>query len=87
MIDGNPLAYLNVWESIFEGDPERAKDYEELSKLVMKYDNEVQLHFGTPDEYRELKNGRLKLQALEQEGVVNWDGYDNAMKQYLEWTE
>ena len=41
----------------------------------------------TEREYRNLKNRDLKLSALEQEGVDNWVGYDDAMKVYREWKE
>lgn len=61
------LAYDSVWEMMFEGDPEKIADYNELSRLALKYRDEVQLHFGTEEEFKYLKE--LKLQELERQGV------------------
>lgn len=36
-------------------------------------------------ENRELKKRDLKLEALEQAGVDNWDGYGDAMDLLAEW--
>jgi hypothetical protein len=41
----------------------------------------------TEKEYKNLKIRDLKLSALEQEGVDNWVGYDEAMKVYRNWKE
>jgi hypothetical protein len=67
MQEDNSLVYDNVWESLFGRGSEKAKDWKDLSQLVMKYDQEVQLFFGTPEELRYLKE--LKLQELERQGV------------------
>lgn len=61
------LVYNSAWEMLFEGDKEKIKDYEELSKLAMKYEKDVQLFFGTREELHYLKE--LKLQEMERNGV------------------
>jgi len=63
----NALTYNNAFEAIFGRDTEKAKDFEALAKLVMKYDTEVQLFFGTPEELKYLKE--LKLQEMERNGI------------------
>lgn len=61
----NRLVYDSVWESIFEGDEEKVADWNKLSELAMKYDQEVQLFFGTPEELKYLKE--LRVKALKEE--------------------
>lgn len=38
-------------------------------------------------EYERLKRDHYKLQALEQQGVDNWDGYGDAMDVFESWEE
>ncbi len=41
----------------------------------------------TEEEYKKLRKASLKLQALEQNGVDNWDWYGSAMDTYQEFLE
>ena len=56
--EDNKLVYDNIWESIFPDNPEKAKDFETLAQLAIKYDNEVQLFFGTREEFKKLEGNR-----------------------------
>jgi len=38
-------------------------------------------------ELNDLLKDQMKLEALEQTGVDNWDWYDEAMKLFREWNE
>lgn len=38
-------------------------------------------------ELDDLLRDQAKLQALEQAGIDNWDGYDYAMELFREWTD
>ena len=41
----------------------------------------------TQEEYDDLRDDQLKLNCLEDYGVDNWEGYDDAMREYRETKE
>jgi len=37
------------------------------------------------DEYKDLRRDSLKLMALEQGGVDNWEWFEDSLKSYTQW--
>jgi len=47
--------YNSIWGAIYENEPEKAADFKTLSRLALKYRDEVQLFFGSEQQFSEME--------------------------------